>query len=71
MIEIIHFDLFETDKLEDKIYFVSEQEPFNINFEACDIESTLFILNIDSVIWFTYFYLLLALVSLLFFKIKK
>ena len=39
--DIINFDLYETEWLEDQLYYIPEPEPFNINFSAVGIESTL------------------------------
>ena len=50
--------------LEDQIYYLPEAEPFNVNFEACGIETQLFITNMGCLIWVLYFYALISLISL-------
>lgn len=39
LMDVANLDLFPTEWLEDIIYYLPEQVPFNINFEACGIES--------------------------------
>ena len=51
MMDIINLDLFPSEIIDDKIYYLPEEKAYNINFEACGIESTLFVANIGSVFW--------------------
>ena len=48
LMEIAHLDLFPTEWFEELIYYLPEQVAFNINFEACGVESKLIIKNIGS-----------------------
>ena len=48
LVEIVNLDLIPTEWLEDLIYYLPEETPFNINFEASGIESNLFISNTGS-----------------------
>ena len=64
IIEIATLDLFETDSIDEKLYDLPEQEPFSMNFEAFGIETILFVTNIGSIIWITYFNIFLAIVGL-------
>ena len=61
--DIANLDFFPTEWLEIMIYYLPEQVPFNINFEACGIESKLLIKNIGSALVIIIIYLLVALVA--------
>ena len=64
MVGIIKFDLYPTYYIDDEIYYFPDEEPFSINFEACGIESKLFVPNLGSVFWTTLILLVVALTSL-------
>ena len=69
--EIANLDLVSTEEIDVSFYYLPETEAFNINFEACGVESTYYVSNIGSVLWIIYAYMLTALVSLLLFKVPK
>lgn len=52
--EIANFDLIDTEDIEDELYYIPEDEPFNINFSTCGYGSRLFIGNIGLPIWVIY-----------------
>ena len=64
LVSIVNFDLIPTGWLEEKIYRLRQSEAFNINFEACGIETKQFITNVGFVIWSTYSYIFAAILSL-------
>ena len=64
LFEIVNLDLVPTESLEELIYKVRESDPFNINFEACGIETNLFISNVGFAIWSLFLYIFYALLSL-------
>ena len=69
--DIANLDLVSTEEIDVSIYYLPETEAYNINFEACGVESTYYVSNIGSVLWIIYAYMLTALVSLLLFKVPK
>ena len=42
-------DVMPTQYIDEEIYYLPEDEPFNINFEAAGMNSVFFIANIGSV----------------------
>ena len=64
IIEIATFDLFPTEWIEERLYYLPEKEAFNINFESAGIESTFLVLNIGSAIWISLVFIFLAIVTL-------
>ena len=71
IMDIANLDLVSTEDIDVSIYYLPETEAYNINFEACGVESTYYVSNIGSVLWIIYAYMLTALVSLLLFKVPK
>ena len=70
IVGIATFDLYPTDYIDEKLYYLPEMYPFNINFEVIGIETTLLLTNIGSVLWNTCFAIILAIVSLAFIKVS-
>ena len=70
LVKITSFNLFSTDEIDEYLYYLPDKESFNTNFEMCDIEDRLFTTNIGFVFWITAFNLLVALLSLCFYKFK-
>ena len=68
--EVANFDLLPTDSIDDHIHEFPEDEPFNINFEACGLESVHFTVNTGSVFWIIKFFFAAAVFSLLFYKVE-
>ena len=68
--KLAKFDMFPTEQLEEVIYYLPEQKPFNINFEANGMESTMFISNIGSLIWIIFIYINLAVLSFVLRNVK-
>ena len=64
LVGIVNFDLVPTEWFEKIIYTVRESQAFNINFEACGIETKIFIKNIGFAIWSTFSYIFAAILSL-------
>ena len=48
LIEIATFDLYDTEGLEEDIYYKPDEDPFTSNFEQCNYEGRLFISNTGS-----------------------
>ena len=64
LLDIVNLDLIPTEWLEEAIYKVRETEAFNLNFEACGIETNLFITNVGFAIWNAKLYIFAAILSL-------
>ena len=62
--------MFPTEQLEEVIYYLPEQKPLNINFEANGIESTIFISNVGSLIWIIFIYIIIAVLSFVLRNVK-
>ena len=71
LMEIAHLDLFPTEWFEELIYYLPEQVAFNINFEACGIESKLIIKNIGSTFVIIMIYALVATMTTVFYKNER
>ena len=71
IVELTTFDYYDTEPIEEKIYDeLPDLQPYNINFEASDIETTLFITNIGLVIWIAAAYISISILMLTCFKIE-
>ena len=64
LLDIVNLDLIPTEWLEEAIYKVRETEAFNLNFEACGIETNLFITNVGFAIWNAKLYIFATILSL-------
>ena len=64
LLKIVNFDLVPTEWLEESLYKVRDQDSFNINFEACGIETKLFITNVGFALWSALIYIFTAILSL-------
>ena len=70
MVELTTFDYYDTEPIEEELYDeLPDLHPYNINFEAGDIETTLFITNIGLVIWIAAVYISVSILLLACFKI--
>ena len=43
--EIASFEIIPSDKINELLYFFPEEEPFNLSFQECGVESQLFLVN--------------------------
>ena len=58
--EIANFHIVPTEKINEKIFYIPEEEPYNFNFQEYGIESLLFLLNLGFSL-----YIILGIISLL------
>ena len=68
--KLAKFDMIPTEQVEEIIYYLPEQRPLNINFEANGMESTTFISNIGSLIWIILIYIIVAALSFVLRNVK-
>ena len=71
LVGIVNLDLIPTEKLEELVYYLPESAAFNINFAANKIESTLFISNIGFSKLVIMAFILVAIIGLLFYMVKR
>ena len=71
LMDIVNMDLIPTEILEDLVYYLPEPVPFNINFAANGMESTLLISNIGSNLLMIMLYILVALICVGLYNVKR
>ena len=71
LVDIVNLDLIPTENLEKKVYYLPEPVAFNINFASNGKESTLFISNIGSSLVVIMLYILVALICVVLYKVKR
>ena len=67
---IVFFDILPTDFLDEQIYYVPEEEPYNTNQQMFDNESTLFTVNASTILWLLFMHVLLIVISALCYCVK-
>jgi len=70
LMNVANLDLIPTEVIEDALYYLPEPFPFSINFEACGIESNLFLSNIGSPLLIIVVYALLAILIAVLYRVK-
>ena len=45
LVDIANFELFDSQKINQKLFYFPEEEPYNLNFQECGVESQHFLLN--------------------------
>ena len=60
---IVSLDLISTESVDEKIYELPEDDPFNVNFEAMGIESKILVGNMGLLMWLIWFYAFIAVIA--------
>ena len=71
IIKIATFDLIDTSWLDTRFFYFPEEVPFSDNFVEFDLESRLWIKNEGFIFWAIVAHLLLFLVYLCLYKVKR
>ena len=71
LVDIVNLDLLPTEHLEELVYYLPEPVAYNINFAANGIESTLFISNVGSSLLVIVANIIVAIVCLALYKVKR
>ena len=58
--EIANFEIVPSDEINDELFFIPEEEPYNFNFYEYGIESKIFLMNLGFPL-----YIILGIISLL------
>ena len=67
---IVSLDLIPTESVDEKIYELPEDDPFNVNFEAMGIESKILVGNMGLLLWLIWLYAFIAVIALILCKVK-
>ena len=63
LIDIATFDIFPSDNINSGMIVLPESEPYNINFQAAEIDGVYAITNIGTMLYIIVFYIALIIIE--------